>query len=172
MQVLGCDECVLSVGAVLTKANLTKSLFPNPTQYRTARYPQILLTNEEMQEVKTVQPKGKHGQLAVQAEQLYRPHLLAGISVGCCSRAFSNPSTVLKVPARCHWSQQGGGIEAPQQGVSMSQQDVLKEAGVIMLLVDPSRYQWTLARHKLTLIKGLIYGRISWPASDTLFMRR
>lgn len=47
-----------SVGAVLTKANLTKSLFPNPTQYRTARYPRILLTTEEMQEVKAVQPKG------------------------------------------------------------------------------------------------------------------
>ncbi|DBA83496.1 hypothetical protein WJX79_009209 [Trebouxia sp. C0005] len=45
-------------GAVLTKANLTKSLFPNPTQYRTARYPRILLTTEELQEIKSVQPKG------------------------------------------------------------------------------------------------------------------
>jgi len=45
-------------GAVLTKTNLTKSLFPNPTQYKTARYPRILLTTEEMQEVKSVQPKG------------------------------------------------------------------------------------------------------------------
>lgn len=57
----------MSVGAVLTKANLTKSLFPNPTQYRNAKYPNILLTNEEMQEVKTVQPKGNRGLTAVQA---------------------------------------------------------------------------------------------------------
>ncbi len=49
---------LLCAGAVLTKANLTKSLFPNPTQYKTARYPRILLTTEELQEVKSVQPKG------------------------------------------------------------------------------------------------------------------
>ena len=49
---------LLFAGAVLTKANLTKSLFPNPTQYRTARYPRILLTTEELQEIKSVQPKG------------------------------------------------------------------------------------------------------------------
>lgn len=45
-------------GAVLTKTNLTKSLFPNPTQYKTARYPKILLTTDEMQEIRNVQPKG------------------------------------------------------------------------------------------------------------------
>jgi len=49
---------LLCAGAVLTKANLTKSLFPNPTQYKTARYPRILLTTEELQEIKSVQPKG------------------------------------------------------------------------------------------------------------------
>ena len=49
---------LLCAGAVLTKANLTKCLFPNPTQYKTARYPKILLTTEELQEVKSVQPKG------------------------------------------------------------------------------------------------------------------
>ena len=49
----------LLTGAVLTKTNLTKSLFPNPTQYKTARYPRILLTTDEMQEIKNVQPKGE-----------------------------------------------------------------------------------------------------------------
>lgn len=57
-ELLGNLGLCTSVGAVLTKANLTKALFPNPTQYRTARYPRILLTSEEMQEVKAVQPKG------------------------------------------------------------------------------------------------------------------
>ncbi len=51
---------LLCAGAVLTKANLTKSLFPNPTQYKTARYPRILLTTEELQEIKSVQPKGTY----------------------------------------------------------------------------------------------------------------
>ena len=49
----------LFAGAVLTKTNLTKSLFPNPTQYKTARYPKILLTTDEMQEIRNVQPKGE-----------------------------------------------------------------------------------------------------------------
>lgn len=55
---LNCSSILSSTGAVLTKANLTKSLFPNPTQYKTARHPRILLTTEELQEVKSVQPKG------------------------------------------------------------------------------------------------------------------
>ena len=55
---LNCSMILSSAGAVLTKANLTKSLFPNPTQYKTARYPRILLTTEELQEVRSVQPKG------------------------------------------------------------------------------------------------------------------
>lgn len=77
----------MSAGAVLTKANLTKSLFPNPTQYRTARYPRILLTNEEMQEVKAVQPKGTGSGSAciptADSLETLRPQA-GGLSMGCC----------------------------------------------------------------------------------------
>ena len=71
----------MSAGAVLTKANLTKSLFPNPTQYKTARYPRILLTSEEMQEVKSVQPKGRGFDCSCQND-CTDPHIAAGICSG------------------------------------------------------------------------------------------
>lgn len=50
--------CAAAAGAVLTRANLNKVVFPNPSQYKTARYPSIILTTDEVQEVKTVQPRG------------------------------------------------------------------------------------------------------------------